>query len=188
MSICRFFRGFFCALRSAPCALLFLVSCAAPPAAPVAAPDWTAVPPAVLDTLCARLQMDAIATGAPLALVSTTRPLATPQSLSALALTAKRRPKNNRAAVSVMDLNRSLPVTSEGATCAWRPVAASQVGRVHDEMLVELSAPSLNPYAPKTGGLFARVTVGGQGAAWYWITLFPAQGRWMVGPVYVLVQ
>jgi hypothetical protein len=168
--------------------VLFLVSCATQPATPVQSPDWTSVPPAVLDALCARLQMDAIATGAPLALVSTTRALATPQSLGALALMARGRVKNTHAAKSAMELNRALPITSEGATCAWRPIAVSQLGRAHDEMVVEISAPSLHPYAPKTGGLLARVTVGGQGASWYWITLFPANGRWAVGPVYVLVQ
>jgi hypothetical protein len=132
--------------------------------------------------------MDAIATGSPLALVSTTRPLATPQSLSALALMAKGRVKSNRVAMSVEEMNRALPITSEGATCQWRPVAAAQLAGLHDEQLVELSAPSLNPFEPKTGGMFARVTVGGQGASWYWITLIPRGGGWAAGPVYVLVQ
>ena len=167
--------------------LLFLTACASQPAAPLKTPDWTSVPPPVLDALCARLQMDAIATGAPLALVSTTRPLATPQSLSALALMAKGRVKGDRAATSAMELNRALPVMTEGATCAWRPIAASQVNHLHDELIVELSAPAIHPYAQKTGGLLARVTLGGQGASWYWITLFPSNGRWMIGPVYVLV-
>jgi hypothetical protein len=168
--------------------LLLLSACATQPAPQLAAPDWPTVPSAVLDALCARLQMDAIATGAPLALVSTTRPLATPQSLNALAMTAQGRVKINRAAMSAAELNRSLPITSEGASCRWRPIAASQFDRLHDEMMVELSAPAIHPFAPKTGGMFARVTVGGQGASWYWITLFPRGDRWTVGPVYVLVQ
>jgi len=179
-------RRVFCALRSALCALIF-VSCASQPTPQLTAPEWTAVPPAVLDSLCARLQMDAIATGSPLALVSTTRPLANPQSLNALALTAKR-VKTDRAALSAAELNRSLPVVSEGATCQWRPIAASQISTHHDELIVEISAPGIHPFAPKSGGVLARVSVGGQGASWYWITLIPAGGRWVVGPVYVLVQ
>ncbi|HET8775912.1 MAG TPA: hypothetical protein VFP80_19090, partial [Thermoanaerobaculia bacterium] len=168
---------------------VLLSACATQPTSqPLTAPDWPAVPPGVLDSLCGRLQMDAIATGAPLTLVSTTRPLATPQSVNALALMAKGRVKADRAALSVAELNRALPITTEGTTCRWRPIKAVQAEALHDEMIVELSAPSLHPFAPKTGGLFARVTVGGQGASWYWITLFPTNGRWVVGPVYVLVQ
>lgn len=168
--------------------VLFLTACASQPAPPIQSPDWKTVPAPVLDALCGRLQMDAIATGAPLALVSTTRPLATPQSLSALALMAKGRVKGDRAATSAMELNRALPVSTEGASCAWRPIAAAQAANLHDELVVELSAPAIHPYAQKTGGLFARVTLGGQGASWYWVTLAPVNGRWMVGPVYVLVQ
>lgn len=182
-----FRRRIFCALRPALCALI-LSACAAQPKPQLTAPDWPVVPPGVLDSLCGRLQMDAISTGAPLALVSTTRPLATPQSLNALALMAKGRVKADRAAAAVAGLNRALPITTEGATCQWRPIKAAQAQALHDEMIVELSAPSLHPFAPKTGGLFARVTVGGQGASWYWITLFPTNGRWVAGPVYVLVQ
>lgn len=180
-------RRFFCALRPALCALIF-VSCASRSTPPIESPPWTSVPPVVLDALCARLQMDAIATGAPLALVSTTRPLATPPSLSALALTARGRARKDQAARSAAELNRSLPITHDGSTCRWRPVKPAQIEALHDEMIVELSAPSLHPYAPKTGGLFARVTLGGQGASWYWVTLVPSNGRWVVGPVYVLVQ
>jgi hypothetical protein len=110
-----------------------------------------------------------------------------PQSLNALALVARGRVKADRAAMSVAELNRVLPITTEGATCRWRPIKVAQADALQDEMIVELSAPSINPFAPKTGGLFARVTVGGQGASWYWITLFPSNGRWVVGPVYVLV-
>ncbi|MGZ5448683.1 MAG: hypothetical protein ACXW5U_11530 [Thermoanaerobaculia bacterium] len=181
-------RRFSRALRPALCALSFLAACATQPAPPLAAPDWPAIPTGVMDALCARLQMDAIATGSPLTLVSTTRPLANPQSLSALAMTVRGRVKTNRVAMSSAELNRSLPILTDGATCRWRPIAASQLDAHRDEMVVELSAPALHPFAPKTGGMFARVTVGGEGASWYWITLFPSGGRWAVGPVYVLVQ
>lgn len=168
---------------------LLLAACAATqPQAQLRAPDWTSIPSGVLDSFCARLQMDAIATGSPLTLVSTTRPLANPQSIAALALTARGRVKNNMASASAADMNRSLPVATEGTTCRWRAIAASQLDAHRDEMVVELSAPAVNPFAPKTGGLFARVTVGGEGAAWYWITLFPRGDRWVVGPTYVLVQ
>ncbi len=180
-------RRFFCLLPSAIC--LLLLACATPAPKPqLTAPDWTTIPSGVLDGLCARLQMDAIATGAPLAIVSTTRPLATPQSLNALAILAKGRVSGDLVTKSVAEMNRALPVTTEGATCNWRTIAAEQLAAHRDELMVEVSAPSLNPFAPKSGGMFARVSVGGEGASWYWITLVPHNGRWAVGPVYVLVQ
>ena len=170
-------------------ALLF-VSCATQPQQKpqLTAPDWAAIPPGVLDAFCARLQMDAISTGAPLTLVSTTRALANPQSISALALLARGRAKTNRVPMSTEELNRSIPILSDGPMCAWRAIPASQLDAHRDEMVVELSAPAINPFEPKTGGMFARVAVGGQGASWYWISLIPRGGRWVVGPVYVLVQ
>jgi hypothetical protein len=103
-------------------------------------------------------------------------------------MTARGRVKTNRAPMSAAELNRTLPVVSEGATCRWRPIAASQLDAHRDELVIEISAPGIHPFAPKTGGLLVRASVGGEGASWYWITLFPASGRWVVGPVYVLVQ
>jgi hypothetical protein len=166
-----------------------LFSCAPASNAPqLTAPAWPTIPSAVLDGLCARLQMDAIASGSPVTIVSTTRPLATAQSLNALAQLSRGRVKTDRVALSSEELNRALPITTEGATCRWRAIPLAQLDAHHDEMVVEISAPAVNPFAPKTGGLFARVTVGGEGASWYWITLVPGGGRWAIGPVYVLVQ
>lgn len=167
-------------------ALVFL-SCAEPAPPPVA-PDWTALPVGVVDALCARLQMDAIATGAPLTVVSTTRPLATPQSLHTLTLTARGRTTSVGASEAVALMNRSLPVITEGSACPWRPIAASQLAQHQDEMVLELSAPALHPFSPREAGLFARVTVGGQGASWYWIHLAPSPVGWRIASVSVLVQ
>lgn len=168
--------------------IVFLTACATPQPKPqLTAPDWASIPPGILDAFCARLQMDAIATGSPLALVSTTRPLANPQSFEALARLSRGRVKTGRVPMSAEELNRSLPIVSEGSTCGWSAFAASQLDAHRDEMIVELSAPAINPFEPKTGGMFARVTVGGQGAAWYWITLVPRGGGWVVGPVFPLV-
>ena len=169
--------------------LVLLAACATQPPKPqLTAPDWPSVPPGILDAFCVRLQMDAIATGAPLALVSTTRPLANPQSFEALARLSRGRVKTSRVPMSAEELNRSLPIVSEGSSCGWSAFAASQLDAHRDEMIVELSAPAINPFEPKTGGMFARVTVGGQGASWYWITLIPRSEGWAVGPVFVLVQ
>ena len=163
-----------------------LASCATHPAVPLVAPD--SVSAAVLEGLCGRLRIDAIASTAPLAVVSETRPLATQQSMSALAMTARGRVKGNRIAGSAVEANRTVPVHVQNGQCAWRAVAPAQLDRHRDEMLVELSAPAINPFAPKEAGVFARVTVGGEGASWYWISLHPYGDQWAVGNVSVIVQ
>jgi hypothetical protein len=171
--------------------LLLLVSCATPtpPAtSSLVAPDWTAVPPQVLDALCGRLQIDAISGTSPLSLVSTTRPLANAQSINALALATRGRVKGDRIGLSSMEMNRSLPIITEGAGCPWRAVPVAQLDRHRDEMMVELSAPAINPFSSKSGGILARVTVGGEAASWYWITLVPRGGQWGIGPVFPLVH
>ncbi|HEX8408626.1 MAG TPA: hypothetical protein VF883_07170 [Thermoanaerobaculia bacterium] len=173
------------ALAAVVAALLAACS-SAPKPPPLTAPAWDAVPAAVLDALCTRLRMDAIATGAPLAIVSTTRPIATQQSLSALVYLMRGRPIAERVASAVVDGNRSIPVTTEGSSCAWRAVPAAQLPRLRDEMVIELSAPALHPLAPREAGLFARATVGGEHASWYWVTLVPHGDRWGVAGVSVL--
>ncbi len=171
--------------------LLFTVACATPPPTQpqLTAPQWDAIPPGVLDTLCNRLRMDAIATGAPLAIVGTTRALANQQSLSALAFAARSgRTRNPRVGSSVMDANRAIDVVTAGSSCPWRKITPEDAARLYDEMIVELSAPALHPFSSREAGLFARVSLGGQGASWYWISLHPAGDRWAVGSVAVLSQ
>src|SRR5688500_9538653 len=119
--------------------LLILGGCASTSKAPpLTAPAWEAIPAGVLDALCTRLKMDAIATGAPLALVSTTRPLATSEAIAALGRTGRGRSSADRVATAMADASRTLPVLSAGSSCAWRPVSPSEIPQTRDEMLVEL--------------------------------------------------
>jgi hypothetical protein len=173
---------------AAALAAAIALACAPRPATPLVAPDT--VPPTVLEALCGRLRMDAIASTAPVAILTVTRPLATQQSMAALAMTARGRVKGQRIGASALEANRELPVEAvAAASCTWRPVAPAQLDRYRDEMLVELSAPAVNPFEPRLAGLFARVTVGGEGASWYWVSLVPyPNGQWGVGGVSVLVQ
>lgn len=169
--------------------IFLLAACATKPQQPIPA-RLDVVPPGVLDALCARLQMDAIGTGAPLALVNTTRPLATQQTLSSLMLIAERGARTNGARLnaSASDANRTLPISTEQAACRWRPLTPAQGAQLHDEMLIELSAPTSNPFAPREAGLFARASLDGGSASWYWIALVPYGDRWRVRGVSVLVQ
>jgi hypothetical protein len=166
--------------------IALLTACATQPAPTLTAPD--AVPAAALDALCARLRMDAIASTAPLTIVRTTRPLATQPSMTALAMIARGRVKGGRIGLSAQEANRELPLQTAGTSCTWRPIRVADMAAHHDEMLVEVSAPAINPFAPKHGGLFARVTVGGEGASWYWVALVPHGDQWAVGGVSILSQ
>jgi hypothetical protein len=141
---------------------------------------------AVLDALCGRLRMDAIISNAPLTVVGTTRPLASQQSMSALAMTVRGRVKSGRINQSLAEANRSVPLSTEGTSCSFRAIAAEQLPRHQDEMVLELSAPMVHPFSTREGGLFARVTVGGEGAAWYWVSLVPYGDQWAVRGVSVL--
>lgn len=174
-------------LRFALCALLVTACASQPKPPPLSAPAWDAIPVGVLDLFCSRLKMDAIAGSAPLAIVATTRPISTAEAISALGRTGRGRTRV-QAAAAMIDGNRRLPVTTAGSSCAWRPVEDSQTDRVRDEMLVELSAPLIHPFLPTQAGLFARASLAGEGASWYWISLVPYGQGWRVVSVSVLVQ
>lgn len=171
--------------------LLVTAACASKPKVPPPPPPDT-ISPAALDALCARLQMDAIATGTPLALVTTTRPLATQSSITSLLLIAERGARSNpqRLGMTMMEGNRALPFSTEGASCSWKTMTPAQAATLRDEMIVELSAPASNPFSAREAGIFARVSLGGEGmsASWYWISLVPYGDRWAVRSVSVLVQ
>jgi hypothetical protein len=165
--------------------------CASQPKTPPPPPPDT-ISATALDALCARLQMDAFATGSPLALVNTTRPLATQTSVSSLMLIAERNAHTNpqRLGMTMVQGNRALPVSIDGSSCAWKSITLAQAASLRDEVIVELSAPAPSPFSARDAGIFARVSVGGEGssASWYWIALAAYGDRWAVRGVSVLVQ
>jgi hypothetical protein len=50
-------------------------------------------------------------------------------------------------------------------------------------LVVELSAPFVNPFVRGESGLFARMSAGGQGSQWYWIPIAERNGQWAIGRV-----
>jgi len=162
--------------------LLFLSTCATSPP-PLQAPAWEMIPAGVTDLLCSRLQMDALATDT-VSVVRVTQPLVTAESVGALKATIPS-PKARRAPPgTARPVNRAIPIQF-GQRCAWKPIGAFDA-RPADVMLVELSAPIVNPVMPSEGGLFARVTLAGDHPAWYWIALVPRGDEWAARWVYVL--
>jgi hypothetical protein len=72
---------------------------------------------------------------------------------------------------------------TQGGTCSWQPIDRVDPARHHERLTLELSAPFINPFVRGESGLFARMSVGGQGAQWYWIPVAERGGQWMVGRV-----
>ena len=162
---------------------LLAVSCASPPP-PVSAPAWELIPAGVTDLLCARLQMDALATGS-VAAIRVTQPLVSTESVAALRASVSS-PKAVRRPGTIAIVNRALPIQF-GQRCAWKPLDVFDP-RPADEMVVEFSAPIPNPVIPSEAGLFARVSLAGDHPAWYWIALVPKGDQWAARWVYVLAR
>jgi hypothetical protein len=165
---------------------LLAASCksAPPPAVP---PPWTELPPVISEAVCMRARSEAVGTEAPIAIVKTTQRIVNGQSIDALAhaygvsfggpaqaadLIARR----------LTELPVLLPM-SGGGSCAFRPIDAHDQGRVTDVMLLQLSSPFVNPFTKRESGLFARLSVGGHDATWYWIPIAERKGLWLVGTV-----
>ncbi|HYH10527.1 MAG TPA: hypothetical protein VEK11_26010 [Thermoanaerobaculia bacterium] len=164
--------------------LLLLAACASnPPAEPITAPQWDTVPPGVAEGLCRRLQSDALATG-PVTIVKVTQPLITQEVVVALASSVIHRGRATQPVV----VNRAIPISTTPASCAWIPIDVRDVDRNSDTMVVELSAPMLNPYRAGEAGAFARASLAGQHESWYWIPLVRRGDRWTAGVASVLFK
>ena len=160
-----------------PLTLLF-AACATAPTAPLVSPEWDMVPSGVIDVVCTRLRDDAVTT---VAVVKTTQRIATPQALAVLGSSYGKRTSNERMTEALASGQRTLPVDTNSSVCTVEPIERLD-GRLHaDAMILELSPPLANPFARGEAGLFARVSLGGQHPAWYWIPLGRAGNSWMVG-------
>jgi hypothetical protein len=160
-------------------------ACTSTPPAPVVAPQWDAVPSRVVDALCQRLRMDAIATGKT-TIVKVTQPLANAQSMAALAGSTAPRGAKVRANAAVV--NRAIPIELGRGGCAWDPIDVRDIDKHSDAMLVELSAPLLHPFNKNEAGVLARVSLGNENQSLYWISMIPRGNQWAVRFVSVLFE
>jgi hypothetical protein len=160
-------------------ALLLLASCTPPPPAPLVAPQWDRVPSGVIDVLCTRMRDDAITD---VAVVKTTQRIVTPQALAVLGASYGKQTSNDRMTEALAGGQRTIPIETKSSVCTSVTPIERMDGRVHaDAMILEISAPLANPFARNEAGLFARVSLGGQHPAWYWVPLGTTGGMWMVG-------
>lgn len=168
-------------------AILFLTACstATPTPPPPTTPPWDSVPPHVVESLCRRLKMDAIATSGRTALVRVTQPLVTRENLAAVAGSTPERGRKGPG--HLVTTNRAIPIEVGDGTCEWR-LADVRETFGSDEMVVELSAPVPNPFTRREAGLFARVSLGNEHESWYWISLVPQGDQWPVRFVSVLFK
>jgi hypothetical protein len=167
-------------LRTALIAFLFVASTVSASQRPPQVPEWDIIPAGVVDAICTRLKMDAVATGRT-TIVRVTQPLITPASVASLA-----GPKQKRKKATATFTNRAIPISLEGEVCDWQPIDATEIASRHDEMIVELSAPLANPFSRGEAGMFARVSLGGVHPSWYWVSLVPTGEGWVVRFVFVL--
>jgi hypothetical protein len=166
-------------------AYLFLTACASRPPAPTVGPQWDVVPARVVEALCSRLKMDAIATGRT-AIVKVTQPLVTAQNLSALAGSTTPRGAKRRAAAAVA--NRAIPIELGRGPCSWEPIDVRDIDKHSDAMLVELSAPILHPFNTHEAGVLARVSLNNEHQSLYWISMVPRGDQWGIRFVSVLFE
>jgi hypothetical protein len=160
-------------LRIAVLLALLLTACATTQP-PLRAPQWDAIPGGVVDALCQRLQQDRFADS--LVMVKITQPIATSRSLAALF------PMQKRPLTITPPPARAIPVETAGGTCTWKAIDAAERGRFGDSVVVDLSAPILNPADPRQAGLFARISIGGA-YEWYWIALVPQRETWVLAGI-----
>jgi hypothetical protein len=140
------------------------------------------VPAGITDLLCDRLRSDALATG-PVTVVRVTQPLVTSSSISSLKASVAS-PRSRKPSAPIPMTNRAIPIAF-GQRCTWKPLDVFDK-RPDDEMLVELSAPIINPSIPSEAGLFVRVTLAGENPSWYWIALVPKDDQWAARFIYML--
>lgn len=160
---------------------LLLAACASKP--PIAPPVWTEVPAVVTDAMCGRLRGEAISGDATIAIVETTQPLVSQRSLQSLGAMYNRAGNPSAIMQSMASLQQPLPVRTT-QQCRWKSIAAVNPD-AHDEMVLQLSSPFVNPFAPQEAGVLARLSLAGRDAQWYWVPMAQRKGTgpWLIGMV-----
>jgi hypothetical protein len=163
----------------------FCVSCASKPAPPVS-PEWSAIPQGVIETFCLRLKAEGVAQGQPVVIVRTTQPFATMNAIASLAGPTPKRASTDTATAALIASQRAIPLTLGSSGCTWIAIDSAKAYRAADQMIVEMSAPAPNPFRRNEAGLFVRMSLAGEHGQWYWMSLLPREGGWVVGNIEAL--
>lgn len=165
--------------------LFCLLGCASKPAPPVS-PEWSAVPQGVIETFCLRLKAEGVAQGQPVVIVRTTQPFATMNAIALLAGPTPKRASTDTATAALIASQRAIPLTLGSSGCTWIAIDSAKAYRAADQMIVEMSAPAPNPFRRNEAGLFVRMSLAGEHGQWYWMSLLPREGGWVVGNIEAL--
>lgn len=158
------------------------MACAtAPPPPPPAPIVFTEVPQSALNAMCLRLHDEGMERETAVDVISTSRPLITDRALAAIAASSFFRGHVSQQAVDrAYAMNATaLPVVMTNA-CSLHPIGANE-RLPNDTMVVEFSAPFPDPFSRGGNGVLARLSLGGEGATWYWIPLVNRGGTWAAG-------
>ncbi|MDQ6800658.1 MAG: hypothetical protein M3041_07450 [Acidobacteriota bacterium] len=151
--------------------LLFAAACASTPHP--TSPPPAVIPSAVVEVMCGRMRSEGMSSD--LRIVRTTQPLVTPAVIAALADVAFYRGKP----VATVMPNASVPV--EPASCSRVMIDALNPKRDADTMVLQFSSPFSNPYTRHQIGVIARLSLGDDSPAWYWIPIADRNGSWGPG-------
>jgi hypothetical protein len=160
-------------------AAVLLSSCASAP--PAQMPNWTTIPRAVLDSFCGEAHAQGLGRETPINVVKTTQPVS-PAAITALGERSMLA-LHNSADVS-QQLNAalpSLPVEVPADGCPWNPTAKLDARRDADVMVVQITAPFVNPFDRREAGLLLRLSLGGQSGLWFWLPVAQRGERWVAG-------
>jgi hypothetical protein len=169
-------------------ALIFIGCAAATTPPPPRSPQWSAIPGAVLDSLCSSLRDEGISSSTTVNVVKSAQPsLITPLSMQALSdsFFYHGQLDSSRAAAAATSTATEIPIRIP-TTCAWRGIAPNTVARYTDTLTLEVSPPIANPYSRNAAGLFVRVALAGESPTWYWLPLVPRGETWTTGRLTVL--
>ncbi len=160
-------------------------------------PELVGVPDVVFSALCETFsRVEGFDDQVPTVVLAATRPLYQTFALRVLHNAGKLTPdelqKDEDRDQELRRSFRAQPVhlPQPGSACRWsssNKTAAEYFGT--STLVLELSNPVEDPFAegfePRLG-LFARYSIGGQAATWYWIALEPSGVDWRVAVVFEL--
>jgi hypothetical protein len=169
----------------APLAAIAFVACASTPP-PAKVPNWSSVPRTVLDAFCVEARAEGLAHETPINVVASTQPVS-PGAITGLAERSMKSLHNAADVAEQLNANLpELPIDVASDVCPWNTVTRLDRRRDADVMVVQISAPFVNPFTRGETGSLLRLSLGGESSLWFWIPLNERNGKWLAGRVRAL--
>jgi hypothetical protein len=176
-------------------AVALCLSCrSAPPVVGREPVTWSRIPSGVLDALCASsIRNEGIGRQTIINVVPRSQALVSAASLVSLRRVYFVKPgkgleKTPQMAESIAAGLPSIPVDlpAGGRSCNWAILEHFDRTRDNEKMILQISAPFANPYSKTEWGSFARLSVGGEAAAWFWVPMKTKESIVAIGHVTAL--